>query len=291
MPRFYLFNLLFSLLLVGLNGSIYAQTKTPHVVFVTGDHEYSSERTMPIFAEALEKHFGMRTTVLYAVNEKGERDENYEKNIAGLDALKKADVAIFYLRWRQLPAGQVAKIEEYLKSGRPVIGFRTSTHAFNYPKGHELERWNAFGEVALGSPPGWGGAAGHTHYGHKSRTDVFVNPGESEHPILKGVDQEFQVRSWLYRVKPNYPPSNATELLIGQAVNPDKPAIPNPVAWTWTNQWKGKVFTTTLGHPEDFQEESFQRLLVNALHWSVNKPVPEKWPGKFPINVSYEKTK
>src|SRR5262249_3878029 len=53
--------------------------KGPRVVFVTGDHEYSSEETMPIIAAALENRYGMRTTVLKAYP-----DENAEENIPGL---------------------------------------------------------------------------------------------------------------------------------------------------------------------------------------------------------------
>jgi Na+/H+-dicarboxylate symporter len=34
------------------------------VVFVTGDHEYSSEATMPLLAQALKKNYGMRVKVL-----------------------------------------------------------------------------------------------------------------------------------------------------------------------------------------------------------------------------------
>ena len=261
--------------------------KVPNVVFITGDHEYSSERTMPLLAKALEKDFGFKTTVLYATRPDGTRDENYEENIPGLEALQKADLAVFFLRWRLLPADQIAKIEAYLKSRKPVVAFRTTTHAFHYPQGHPLEKWNAFGELALCAPPGWG-AAGHTHYGHKSSTDVFVNPAQADNPILTGVDQEFHVRSWLYRVKPEYP-KNATELLIGRSVDPDKPAIANPVAWTCTNSFGGRVFMTTMGHPEDFSVESFQRLVVNGIHWAVGKHVPTKWSGKLPIDVSYEK--
>jgi type 1 glutamine amidotransferase len=267
-----------------------SQAEKLHVVFVTGDHEYSSERTMPLLAAALEKDFGMKTTVLFAAQPDGTPDEQYEKNIPGLEALAKADLAIFFLRWRLLPADQLAMIQKYLDSGKPVMGFRTSSHSFHYEKGDERERWNGFGEFAFGTPPGWG-SAGHTHYGHKSSTDVFVNPAASNNPILKGVDQEFHVRSWLYRVKPEYPSKGATELLIGRSVDPDKAAIPNPVAWTWKTKQGGRSFYTSMGHPEDFQVESFQRLVVNAIHWALNKPVPEKWPGKLAIDVSYEKPK
>src|SRR6187455_713678 len=38
----------------------------PHVVFVTGDHEYSGEETMPLLARELEKNYGMKATVLKA---------------------------------------------------------------------------------------------------------------------------------------------------------------------------------------------------------------------------------
>ena len=68
-------------------------------------------------------------------------------------------------------------------------------------------------------------------------------------------------------------------------MNPDKPAVENSVAWTWTNQSGGRAFFTTMGHPEDFSVESFQRIVVNEIHWTLGKPVPKKW-HKLEINVS-----
>jgi type 1 glutamine amidotransferase len=255
--------------------------KGPHVVFVTGDHEYSSEETMPIIASELEKRYGMRTTVLKAYP-----DENAEENIPGLEALEKADLAVFYLRWRRLPKEQVEHIRKYLDSGKPVVAFRTTTHAFNYPKGHELEKWNAFAADYLGGPPGWGG--GHYHYGHRSSTDVTINSAVANDPILTGVEKSFHVRSWLYHVAPTYPPADAKRLLAGHAVDPErKDGVDNPVAWTWKNKAGGRVFMTTLGHPEDFQVESVQRLVFNGIHWSLGKPVPKKWAGKIVIDVKY----
>jgi type 1 glutamine amidotransferase len=258
--------------------------RKPHVVFVSGDHEYSSEQTFPIVARELEKSYGMRATVLYSFP-----DENAERNIPGLELLETADLAVFYLRWRQLPKEQVARIEKYVQSGRPVIGFRTSTHAFNYPRGHELEKWNAiFGSEVLGAPPGWGN--GHTHYGHHSETDVSIIAEAADHPILKGVEPQFHVRSWLYHVLPKYPPADATRLLMGKAVKLEgnRTAEDNPVAWTWKNKWGGRVFTTTLGHPYDFKVEPVQRLTVNAIHWALDLPTPDSWAGKMDMNnVSY----
>lgn len=262
--------------------SVATKSKKPLIVFVTGDHEYSGEVTLPLLAAELEREYGMRTVIL-----KASPDQNAEENIPGLEILKEADLAVFYLRWRRLPAEQVKHIDDYLKTGRPIVGFRTSTHSFKYPAGHPLEKWNAFGEFALGSPPGWGGKANHTHCGHDCSTDVRVIPAASSNPILKGVDTTFHVRSWLYKVLPDYPAKGSEWLLMGKAVDPNKPGfIDNPVAWTWKTAWGARVFTTTMGHPEDFSVEPFQRLIVNGIHWALNKPVP-KWKGKIDINVPY----
>ena len=217
---------------------------------------------------------------------KSSPDENSEENIPGLEALAQADVAVFFLRWRRLPKDQLQHIENYLKSGKPVVAFRTTTHAFNYPKGHELEKWNAFAVDYLGGPPGWGN--GHTHYGHLSTTDVSMNPAAKQHPILTDISATFHVASWLYLVRPKYPPADAEILLMGKSVNPNKPdAIENPVAWTWKNKAGAKVFMTTLGHPDDFKEEAMQRLVINGIHWAAGKKVPKKWAGKMNIDVKY----
>jgi hypothetical protein len=167
------------------------------------------------------------------------------------------------------------------------MGFRTSTHSFNYPKGDPLEKFNGWAEQAFGAPPGWGGVSKHTHYGHNASTDASINPQAAKHPILTGVDPKFHVRSWLYRVLPDYPVKGTEWLLMGDAVDPDKPATTQPIAWTWKNQFNARVFFTTMGHPEDFTVEPFQRLIVNAIHWELGLKVPKKWPGKLEINVPY----
>jgi type 1 glutamine amidotransferase len=264
-----------------LTGAGALRAAQKHVVFVCGDHEYSGEQTLPLFAAALEKGYGIRCTVL-----KSQPDQNGERDIPGLEKLETADLSVFYLRWRQLPPEQVAHIERYMKSGKPMMGFRTSSHAFNYPMDHRLFSWNAWGAEAFGTPPGWG-ADGHTHFGHKASTDVNVIPEAARHPILKGVAEKFHVRSWLYRVLPKWPPHDAERLLMGHCIDPNKPAEDNPVAWTWKNRHGGRVFFTTLGHPEDFAVESVQRLVINAIHWSLGLEVPDKWKGRLTVDVPY----
>ena len=70
----------------------------------------------------------------------------------------------------------------------------------------------------------------------------------------------------LYRNTPLQ--TNTTVLLTG--------AIPDhtePVAWTHDYQG-ARVFYTSLGHEKDFEDAAFRRLLVNAIHWTLNKPPP-----------------
>jgi len=203
---------------------------------------------LPLLAAVLEKQYGFRTKVL-----KSFPDQNAEKDIPGLEALAEADLAVFFLRWRQLPAEQVALMDAYLKSGKPIMGFRTTTHSFNYPKTDPLVAYNGWAERAFGAPPGWGGKSQHTHYGHNASTDASIIPEAAKHPILTGVDPTFHVRSWLYRVLPDYPVKGTEWLLMGKAVNPDKAATEQPIAWTWKNEYGGRVFLQRWDIPRIFR--------------------------------------
>lgn len=236
-----------------------------HIVFVCGEDEYESEKTMPLIAEEAARKHGAAVTVLTAYPSAAD-----PADIPGLEALQTADLAVFYIRFRQLPEEQFRYIRDYVEAGKPVMGLRTSTHAFQYPEGHPLERWNdGFGIDVLGAP--W-----IRHFGHSSTTGVSIAWGADEHPVLKGVNTHFECRSWLYQVLP-YPPEGATVLLNGTTINPENngwsytaetPRV-HPVAWTRTHAYGGRVFTTTMGHPDDFELSSFRRLLFNGIHWAV----------------------
>lgn len=250
-------------LLAAAPASVSGQEKK-RVVFVVGEPEYKSEQTMAALAEELKSAHGLETTVLLA----RPNPEN-AKDIPGLEALEKADLAVFFLRWRELPADQMAKVKAYIDSGKPVVAFRTTTHAFRYPKGDPQEAWNDFGPDVLGAP--W-----IYHYGHDSSTDVAVAPEAAADPILSGVPPTFHVRSWLYQVKPSYPAPGSKPLLIGTSVGPSdrKQRDTNPVAWTRQTKAGGKVFMTTMGHPEDFDVPGFRKLVINGIHWALDLPVP-----------------
>jgi len=195
--------------------------------------------------------------------------------VEGLEALESADLAVFYLRWRNLPDPQMRRILDYLAAGRPLVGLRTSTHSFRFPKGHSLERWNdGFGAEVWGQK--W-----IRHHGHTSTTDVSGVPAQANHPILRGVERSFRAPSWLYVVEPLV--GDAVPLLAGRAINPQGQDYgPQPVAWTKT--YKGaRVFFTTLGHPDDFRIASMRRLLVNGILWALGREVTAGGAAAEPV--------
>jgi uncharacterized protein len=234
-------------------------------VFVTGDDEYRSEITMPMIAAILEKVHGFSTSVAYARPRPQTKD-----NIEGLDALASADLMVMYTRFRQLPDEQLRHILKFTESGKPMIGLRTTTHAFQYPAGSAHQHLNdGFGRDVFGQK--W-----IVHHGHRSSTDVAVHQASASHPILRGVSR-FRARSWLYHVTPL--DGDNTVLLEGTSVGSERAnraaefPLTQPVAWT--RQFKGaRVFFTTLGHPNDFEHESMRRLLINAIYWGLAREVP-----------------
>jgi uncharacterized protein len=241
----------------------------PHVVFVAGDHEYRSEITLPLLARILETHHGFRTSLVMPVDDQGQVDPKADRNLRGLDALANADLAVFYLRWRTLPDDQMRKIIDYVQSGRPMIGLRTTTHAFRNQTG-EYARWNdGFGRDIFGQR--W-----LTHHGGQSSTAVF--PAIIPHPILRGVSA-FTGRSWLYHVTPVHG-EDTQALLLGRSLKSNQPADGphphiQPVAWTKTYTGElektARVFFTTLGHPQEFADANMRRLVLNAVYWALGK--------------------
>ena len=69
--------------------------------------------------------------------------------------------------------------------------------------------------------------------------------------------------------------ASATPLLLGSWS--DKPV--EPVAWTNTHKG-GRIFFTSLGHPRDFENASFRKMLCNAVLWALDRPPVTKAEAK-----------
>ena len=250
-----------------------AEDDKPHAVIVVGTLHYSPELTMPVFAKELER-FGFRTTVVMG---KGNPEKKTEDVLPGIEALAEADLAIFFMRFLKLPDKEWQPIEDYLKSGKPVIGLRTANHSFRFPKDHPRHAWNVdFGRRALGTP----------YVVHQSsETKIDVAQESLEHPIMTNVTKKKWVSPgtlYLTRLEKGCLPlvtgtgeGKARTIKRAFGTVEVKPHESDVVAWVWENEWGGKVFGTSFGHPGDFAEESFVRMLVNAAHWSVGRPLPD----------------
>ena len=283
--------------------------KGKHIVFISGDEEYRSEEGLPQLGKILAQRHGFKCTVLFPIDPAtGEINPNHTKNIPGLEALGTADLMVILTRFRNLPDEQMKPIDDFLKAGKPVIGLRTATHAFNGIKG-AYDRYNngykgpakewtdGFGRLVLGEM--W---ISH-HGGHKTEATrgVFA-PDAKGNALLNGIkDGEIFAVSDVYGVRLPLP-GDSKPVVLGQVLKrkgpadmkdpffglkPDDEPVEGkkndpmmPVAWTKSYQLadgkQGHAFATTMGSSTDLANEALRRLVVNAAYQLVGLPVPEK---------------
>jgi hypothetical protein len=262
------------------------------LVFLTGDEEYRSEEGLPQLAKILAERHGFQCTVLFAIDPKdGTIDPNNSHSLPGAEALDSADAVIMQLRFRQWPDAQMKHFVDAYLAGKPFIGLRTSTHAFQYA--HDSESpyakfsWNSkewpggFGKQVLGET--W---VSHLGENHKQATRGIIEPSAQDDPLLRGVGDIFG-DSGVYTANPA---KDSKILLRGQVldgVHPTDPPVSGekndpmqPVAWTRVYQNEAgkanKVFCTTMGAATDLENEGLRRLVVNAVYWAVGLEVPDK---------------
>lgn len=201
----------------------------PKIVLVSGDEEYRSEEALPQLAKILTKHHGFNTQVLFAQDPAapGVINANYLNNIPGLESLADADLMIMFTRFRALPDDQMKHIDDYLKAGKPVIGIRTATHAFNFKDVENTsynhycnfydgdDEWkDGFGRLVLGEK--W-----YTHHGHHKHQSAkgLIASGAESHPILSGISSgDIWGPSDVYGVRLPLP-GDSKALVVGQVVN------------------------------------------------------------------------
>ena len=257
-----------------------------HIVLISGDDEYRSEQMMPMLGKILAVRHGFKCTVLFAIDpSSGTINPGHKTNIPGMEAIDSADLLILGLRFRSLPDAQMKHFVDYLDAGKPMIGTRTTTHAFNYPKDSQ----SAYKHFAFNSKQ-WAGGFGRqvmgdtwvNHHGvHGKQSCRGVIPdNQKDNPILKGVSDVWGP-SDVYGIK--HLPKTANVLLHGAVLtgmSPDDKPLEGkknnpmmPIAWTKTfkseSGKQSRIFCTTMGASTDFESEGLRRLIVNAAFWGV----------------------
>ncbi|MFP6619616.1 MAG: ThuA domain-containing protein [Pirellulaceae bacterium] len=255
-----------------------------HIVLISGDEEYRSEEALPCLGKILSVHHGFKCTVLFAIDPKsGAIDPNQSSNIPGLKALETADLCIMLLRFRDLPDDQMKYIVDYVEAGKPIVGMRTSTHAFNIRKYTTYKKYSngfggndykgGFGRQVLGEK--W---ISH-HGGHKREsTRGLIAPGAEKHAIVTGIKNgDIWGPTDVYGVRLPLP-GDSKPIVLGQVLvgmkfddaplegKKNNPMM--PVAWTKSYKG-GRIFNTTMGSSTDLVTEGTRRMLVNGAYWCL----------------------
>jgi len=250
----------------------FKEDQRPVVAFITAESEYRSNQRLPELAHEL--LLTRDVNCEFAIGKPIMEGEG-RHNIENLQILTDADLALFFIRRRALEPKKMAFIKDYINSGKPVMGIRTASHAFDAKKNVPLEggsivaatgegseflaQWSEFDKEVLG-----GNYQG--HYGHlKEGTEVTIVPGMENHPLFKGVSPEsFTSPNGLYKNRP-LRSQNVQVLLLGTI--PGQPA--EPVLWI-NNREKGNVIYTSLGHWDDWEIESFRQVIFNSIDYLLN---------------------
>lgn len=265
--------------------------KGKHVVLIAGDEEYRSEDGMPMLGKILAQKHGYNCTVLFSISGEGIIDPNANASLSHPQALDSADAIVMLIRFRKWPDETMKHFDDAMRRGVPVIGLRTSTHAFQLPATSSYKQYNSFGKDVLGEK--WV-----SHWGkHKvEATRGVIEPANASDPILRGVADVFG-DSDVYEAAP---PADAKILMRGQVLTGMKPTDGPanyskkradggqqpvnepmmPVAWTRELEFKGgktqRVFCTTMGAATDLASEGLRRLVVNGVYWATGLDVPAK---------------
>jgi type 1 glutamine amidotransferase len=208
----------------------------PLRIHMIGHGEYAPEQSLPELKKYLEARYRVECTLSIKL------DKNRLDN---LDSLKSADLLIVFARRMSLPAEQMELIRQHWEQGKPVIGIRTASHAF------QKDDNEVFDKKVLGG-----------NYGGSGGGKVVVSTTAADHPVLKGV-QPFKPSQYLYGQG-----KLADDVVVLQ--------VQGATPQTWTHTYKGgRTLYTSAGAPDDFKNENFLRLLTNAVFWTTQRD-PEK---------------
>jgi type 1 glutamine amidotransferase len=222
------------------SAAIAASTKDKplKLCMLSGSEEYKSNESLAAFQEVVEKKFPVKCSRAFWKS---------KTELPGLDALASCDVMLLFTKRLELPTNQLELVKKYCLAGRPIVGVRTASHAF--------QNWLELDHLIFGGDY-------HSHYGSGPDVKIAIAEGAADHPVLKGVEP-FESKSKLYK---NPHPAPDINLLLTGSI----PEHKEPVAWTRKYR-DGRVFYTSLGGPDDFKQKVFQTLLVNAIFWTAQR--------------------
>ena len=226
----------------------FSKDTRPHLVMLIAEREYRTNETLPAFAAS---HLGrdFRVTTVF--------DSEVDRNsLRGIESVGMADVLLVSVRRRVLPLAELKWVRDHVAAGKPVVGIRTASHAFNQrgnqpPVGHDA--WPEFDSEVFG-----GNYHGHHH--NELRSTIKITA--VDHQIASGPTTRMITQGGsLYKTLPL---ADGTEVLSTGTIA-GMPA--QPVSWTYTRADGGRSFYTSMGHVDDFRNPGFTRMLYQAVCW------------------------
>jgi len=215
-----------------------ASKKPLSVCLVSGSLEYNSDESLVALEPWLAKHFDIQCTRAF---------RRTDEDVPGLENLETCDVLLLFTRRLKIDGEQLQRIKKYCDAGRPIVGVRTASHAF--------QNWLALDREVFG-----GNYKG--HYSEGPETEIQLAKDAAGDPILAGFTP-FRSAGSLYR---NTGLAQDCRVLLTGSI----PDHTEPIAWTREHKG-GRVFYTSLGHPKDFEVEAFRNLVANALLWTAHR--------------------
>ena len=236
----------------------------PTVALSIAEEEYDSHRTLPAFAH---RHLGQSFRVVE--HHVAADDRN---SIPGLTQLADADVLLFSARRRGLRPAEMAALKAFIAAGKPVIGIRTASHAWEPKEAIDgYESWGEFDREVFGIE--YTG-----HFGNEIRSIVKIAAGAFGDPLLTGIPAEGTIEQAgsLYRIAPVS--AQTRVLAVGEV--PGEPA--QPVLTDFIRPDGGRSIYTSIGHAEDLAKPEVVHVLVRAVHVAAGLEPPARLDARDP---------
>jgi type 1 glutamine amidotransferase len=168
------------------------------------------------------------------------------------DKLKELDAVMFYTTGGLSVKESFPAYEEWLKSGKAMIGVHSSTDT--------LGDFKPYSSLINGTFDGhpWG-----------SGTNCTMTVHDTSHVVAKPWPAEFQIKDEIYQYK-NYDPK-AVRVIYSLNMAKCEPKMPYHVPVCWVREFgKGRLFYTNLGHNEGtWQNPQFKEHLLTGIRWAL----------------------
>lgn len=178
-------------------------------------------------------------------------------SLVSREGLKPYEAIVFYTTG-ELPMSdeQKAALIDFVKSGKGFVGIHSATDTFY--------NWAEYGEMIGGY-----------FDGHPWHQEVTIKVEDRQHPATLHLGSSFKITDEIYQFK-DFSRERVRVLmsLDTGSVDLTKPGVHRAdkdfaTAW-WRSFGRGRVFYTALGHrPEVWQDERFQRHLLEGLRWAM----------------------